>query len=248
MSKQQRFQDALDTDLPNDVFPPPRIIDIPTRQLSSGDHLGYNTTLNQTGLVIPSGLTLEQWQTLGKKIGQEIDKFQWVIGDWLVYAERYWGMEDIDGKKTTKIYDIAEHITGYSRRSLWRFKSVADFFDGVNFLRRKSVGYSLHAIAFEELPTDARDSLINAMLEDAEKEQWKVSTLRDAIAEVKEHINNLPATTDETVSSRLPSARTRFRKHLTPQQFNKMSTDEQVAFWQWWQEQTEKIRRWMDSE
>ena len=80
-------------------------------------------------------------------------------------------------------------------------------------------------------------------LDHASQQNMSVSQLRQFI---KQH--ELPDTVNSTKPSHIPDAQERFSQYLTPEQFNRMSADEQVEFWQWWQEQTERIRQWIDGD
>lgn len=252
MSKRtQKFEQALEdrNSIPTGdaVFPAPRGIAIPTRKKADPNDLGHNTIMSQTGLVISPTLSLEQWQAVGKKIREHADKIQWVIGDWILYGLKNWGFDDAEGKNISNVYDIAEEITGYARRSLKRFKAVSEYFDGEEFLRRNSVPYSIHANAYEGIPIEVRDNIINGLLAEAERENWTNKKLSEVIKEIL--VKQLPEEVDQpSKPSRLPDARERFTSHITRVQFKRMDVNEQQEFAKWWNEQGAKITKWLDDE
>lgn len=249
-NKKQKFTSAFDeapkpmTKLPDpdQVYGAPKIV--PTRQ-KAGDDLGHGATMSQTGLQMPTALNIDQWQAIGDRISQQADKLQWVIGDWMLYGERHWGLDDEDGKNITTVYDIAEAITGYSRRSLWRFKNVSEYFDGENFLRRKSVKYSIHANAYEGIPEEYRDAVINDLLAEAERDQWTNTKLRQELKDMKSPKQLVEG---ESKPSSLPGALDRFSSHVTRVQYKKLSREEQRSKLEATRELVAKMERWYDQD
>src|SRR5690349_4503617 len=40
----------------------------------------------RTGLLLPAGLTFDEWASAGVRLSRLVDAFAWCIGDWLVYG------------------------------------------------------------------------------------------------------------------------------------------------------------------
>ncbi|GEM_PF-3975062 len=251
-NKKKKFADAFDDvpttgsiPQPDQVYPSP-VKMVPTRSKTKLDSFGHNTkVVDGKQLTIPNNINEDQWKEIGINIRQQTDKIQWVIGDWMLFAERQWGDGDVDGKRSTRILDIAEEVTNYSRRSLKRFKNMSEFYDGVKFLRW-NCAYSLHVVIFEEVDETVRNVIANDILKEATEHKWSKRKLYEELQQEKPAIAESVET--DTQPSRIPSAKNRFDKHITKTQFNRMSSDEQVDFANWMREKSQQVDGWLDDQ
>lgn len=161
----------------------PKQIAKPNRmELSRGPY-----ELTECGLSIVGESTIKDWETCGDALRRVDEARQWAIGDWLCDGKRHYG----DG-----LYKRAAEITGLAEGTLWKFKSLSDLFE--LFRRRKNLAWAHHAeVASIHTTVENEDGTleegnepdyeaIGRILKDAEKNNWSVVELREAVRKHKE--------------------------------------------------------------
>lgn len=131
--------------------------------------------MTPTGLVIPEGLTFEQWDQVGNGLQLVTDCLSFCIGDWLNYGERAYG----------EAYSQAEAMTGLSYQTLANAKWVAGSVEVSR--RRESLPFSYHADV-AALPPRQQEQLLRAAEPDEAGGPPKISRseLRRKVAELRE--------------------------------------------------------------
>lgn len=115
----------------------------------------------RNALVLPEGLTQEEWIKAGDAITTAEGSVMWWIGDWLIYG----------GKRYGETYAEAEAKTRFARRTLRIAKHVADQFE--MFRRRNNLSWS-HHLEVASLPEAEQDEWLDV----AEKEGLSQKDLR----------------------------------------------------------------------
>lgn len=116
------------------------------------------------GLKIQPGATYEEWLEVGGILHQFQAAMAWLLGDWLVFAEREWG----------KTYVDVARETGFEIQTLRTYASVAR---RVNLLIRiNKLSFAHHRLVANLHPNDQR-----AWLKRAESEGWSLSQMRAAM-------------------------------------------------------------------
>lgn len=75
-------------------------------------------TETDTALMLPDGLSIEEWESVGEQLGRAHRASGWWIGDWINYGEKRWGQK----------YEEAQAITGLSYSHLSHCARVASRF------------------------------------------------------------------------------------------------------------------------
>lgn len=86
-----------------------------------------------TQLILPSNLTYDQWDRIGRQLQLADIAVQWWIGDWLAYGEHKWREK----------YAQAVQVTGRSEQTLMNYHFVAKAIKPSR--RREQLGFSIHA-------------------------------------------------------------------------------------------------------
>lgn len=126
--------------------------------------------LSETGLVLPEGLSFDEWETIGKKLQRVEKSVRWWIGDWLAYGERVYG----------ETYAQAIEATGYSVGDLQNMVYVAS---GIEPSQRcENLSWSHHReVAALSPPEQTR------WLDKAEAESWSTRELREQMVLTRDH-------------------------------------------------------------
>jgi hypothetical protein len=125
-------------------------------------------TLTSTGLMVERGATEEEWEKVGEVLHRLEGSLQWLIGDWLVFAEREWG----------KTYDAIAEATGYNKVALYDYKYVAE---NVPFsVRTENLSFGHHKLVAAKSAEEQRE-----WLRYAEVEGLTVAQLRNQMQERK---------------------------------------------------------------
>lgn len=150
-------------------------------QLQTG---AYRTTFIGTEIIRES--TQKEWRCYGEILRRVDEAKQWAIGDWLVDGKRHYG----DG-----LYKEASEILGIDQSQLRNLKSLANTFelsqrcDKLGWTHHREVS-SLKLIEEDKkgklkLSNDSDKEKMQWFLNKAEKENWSVRDLREAIATFK---------------------------------------------------------------
>ena len=109
----------------------------------------------------PEGITLTEWAVVGARFGAMSRLSNFLLGDWLRFANNQWGDS----------YKQAARITGYDVNTLYKLVSVASKVEV--FLRRKTLTWSHHALIAAFDRNEQR-----YWLGQAEELKWTVEDLR----------------------------------------------------------------------
>ena len=127
--------------------------------------LGAGISATSTRLVVREPLALEEWFTLGHRLGRLASASLWLIGDWLVYGERApWGAT----------YRLACEATGLAHGTLRNLAYVARAVDPLR--RRDGLSWAHHEAVAALAGRDQEQ-----LLEQAERECWSSRQLRAAV-------------------------------------------------------------------
>ena len=138
--------------------------------------------LTPAGMELPSDLSFEEWEDVGRGLRAIEGAVQWWIGDWLNYGERKYGEK----------YAQAVEATGYAYDTLRVMAYVAG---KVETDRRRSVLSFSHHAEVAGLEPPEQDALLTA----AESGEWSKNELRRAVKVYKR---------EEAVASLPPERRT----------------------------------------
>jgi hypothetical protein len=128
--------------------------------------------LRESGLVLPAGLTREEWLSIGVSIGRAHRRLHWVFGDW------------INGGKWGDKYTEAVRVTGFEEGTLRNIASVCARVQ-LSF-RNDKLSFTHHIPIADLSPKDQK-----LWLSRAEKEGWSVATLRERLAEHRNELADL---------------------------------------------------------
>lgn len=131
-----------------------------------------------TSLVLPEGLTFEEWGAIGGALSTMREGVNWWIGDWLNYGEHNYGEK----------YAQAVLETGKRHQTLMNIAYVASKVDPS--LRRGSVPWSVHA---EVAALDPAEQ--DRLLDRAETEDWTRDEMRAAVGGMRRSLQNAPQST-----------------------------------------------------
>jgi hypothetical protein len=101
---------------------------------------------SSVGLDLPTGLSFDRWQAIGRRIGDVADASTWWLADWAAYGEGNYGEK----------YRQAIAVTGFGYQTLRNYVWVARRFDVSR--RRDDLSFAHHAEV--------------AALEEGEREEW----------------------------------------------------------------------------
>lgn len=122
-------------------------------------------TLTATGMVIDPHATFDEWREIGDVLRRIDSSIQWLLGDWMAYAERQWG----------KTYEQVAEATGYNAKTLRNFAWVAWNVD--SSLRRDTLSFEHHKIV-AHLSPDAQEHFLSQ----AAAGNWSTRRLQNEIA------------------------------------------------------------------
>lgn len=123
--------------------------------------LPNGSQLTKTGLVLPDGMTYQQWAAMAPQFLATQKAVQWALGDFINFGEAKWG----------KTYDEAQRLTGFDYSTLATYAWVARQIP--LSLRRENLAYSIHK-EVAGLPEEQQ----RAWLDVAEFEQLTVAEFR----------------------------------------------------------------------
>lgn len=132
--------------------------------MSAVPELANTSVYSTTALVLPRGLSEEEWENFGYGLAQINDSSNWWIGDWIAAGERAgWGA-----------LEAAAQILGKDAGTLSNIGSVARKIKPAR--RRAALPFSFHAevVSLEE-------EIADGLLEFAEKDGWNRLQLRNAV-------------------------------------------------------------------
>jgi hypothetical protein len=136
-------------------------------------------TLTSTGLKVERlGATEEEWEKVGEVLRRIEGSIQWLLGDWLVFAEREWG----------KSYAAIATATGYDKVALYDYKYVAE---SVPFsVRIESLSFGHHKLV-ASLPMEQQREWLHY----AESEKLTIAQFRNQLNESEVTRRALPEST-----------------------------------------------------
>ena len=143
---------------------------------------GPGESFDRLAIGLPSGLTFERWQAVGKRISGVADASTWWLADWAAYGEDRYGERYQDGAG----------IAGIGRQTLRNYAWVARRFDVSR--RRDTLSFAHHS-EVAALTASEQD----AWLDRAEARQWSRNELRTALREAR----SAPAAAGRTAVARL---------------------------------------------
>lgn len=121
-------------------------------------------SVSETALQLPSKLSFDEWEGVGRTLGQIEKAVQWWIGDWLNYGERVYGER----------YAQAMDVTGLEYNTLATYAWVAREVETSR--RREHLSFAHHReVAALEPPKQ------ESWLMEAEDSEWSRNRLRDEI-------------------------------------------------------------------
>lgn len=127
----------------------------------SGAELTIPGKLSPTALELPGGLTFEDWEAAGARLGEIGRACQWWIGDWLNFGERAYGEK----------YAQAMEMTGLDYATLADYAYVANNVEPS--VRTEGLSWSHHKAVAKLEP-----GLQELRLEEAATEEWSVAEFR----------------------------------------------------------------------
>ena len=134
-------------------------------KLNVGKKLDSRIKLSRTGLVLPKGMELAQWQEAGKQLSEMNGGVHWWIGDWLNYGSLAYGEK----------YEEALEKTEFDYGTLRNDKYVSERIELSR--RRDNLSWSHHQ---EVAPLEPKEQ--DEFLEQAEKQGWTRRELRQNMA------------------------------------------------------------------
>ena len=140
--------------------------------------LWQDVVVSPVALSLPSDMTYERWNEIGKSLAIVERGAQWWIGDWLRYGEHTYGEK----------YKRAEQVTGYDQQTLRNFKWVSGEY--AVSCRQDNLSWN-HYLSAASLEPSVRTE----MLRSAADNGWSVSELRLQINRIQNSPANLEATT-----------------------------------------------------
>jgi len=179
-------------------------------------------TLTPISLEISRQVNEQEWTELGKILLRLDTSLQWLVGDWLVYAEREWG----------KTYQQVAEQFDYRVETLWSYASVCRAVDSL--IRNQGLSFSHHRLV-AGLPIDDQ----RQWLEYAAINSLSLSQMRTAMA------GDSPALSSNLAYDRLFSRDnkpniSRFEKlYVKAGQGDRRASDNLLS-------QIEQHRRWLD--
>lgn len=126
-----------------------------------------NFRLTQTGLIIPSDITPEDYADIGRILLRLEGGIQWMIGDWLAFG---------DEKKWGETYQAVAEEFGYEIDTLYTYAWLSRKIR--QELRRYELSFSHHRLVANMEPGEQSNWLNQAI-----EEGWSVKQLREAISQ-----------------------------------------------------------------
>ena len=149
-----------------------------------GSLKGLSTLEIRSQLVRAS--TLNEWRNYGEILKRVDEAKQWAIGDWLVDGKRYYR----DG-----VYKEAEKIVGIDQSGLMKLKSIAERFEILLHSKNLTWNHHYEVSSLKLLYEDKNGKLhlsdkpdtekMQEFLQKAEKENWSIRELREAVNRYK---------------------------------------------------------------
>lgn len=135
----------------------------------------FGCTMYPTHLLMPEGLSFEEWEEIGTKLRFVSDCISFALGDWLNYGERKYG----------QMYTQAIEATGLAAQTLANAKWVAGNVESSR--RRENLPFSHHA-EVAALPPKEQDRLLSAAEPDQHGGEPRLTRaeLRRKVAELRE--------------------------------------------------------------
>lgn len=127
-----------------------------------------------TGMILPDDFSEDDWLAVGEVVQKLEASIQWIIGDWMAFAERQWG----------KTYAMVAELTGYSYQTLRDYAYVAR--NVPQAIRHPELSFSHHRVVAALNLKDADLPDVDAQrywLERAAEEGWSMARLRKEIDE-----------------------------------------------------------------
>lgn len=139
--------------------------------------------LTQTGLLVEDGIDGDSWQALGAILLRLEGAIQWLIGDWMAFGEREWGVT----------YAAAAQQFGYAVDTLHDYAYVCR---SVHFsVRTEKLSFGHHKLV-AALDEASQQVWLNAAAENG----WSISRLRSELRGVDvlpEHAQGVSALSDK---------------------------------------------------
>lgn len=154
------------------------IVDNDTGEVFPLPALG-GAALSPVSLVLPDGLSFEQWSEIGGTLKRIERSVMWWIGDWLRYGEQRYG----------EMYTQALDKTEYSYQTLNDAKWVAGEIEISR--RRENLSWSHH----KEVAARSHEEQ-EELLDCADAQKWSRNELRAEVYRLKNRIGANPATTE----------------------------------------------------
>lgn len=150
-------------------------------------------------LVIDENISIDDWKSLGRSLKQVEGSVQFWIGDWARFGEK----QGFTGKYVAPaVYDELEEITGYSRKTLKTFKSIAD--RTADLRESTPIGDDVPYNHFKEIaPLPLKEQ--KEFLQKASDENLTAQELREEIQQFKNNTENEMTTETEPTEKRAAS-------------------------------------------
>lgn len=127
--------------------------------------------MSETSLVLPEGLSFEEWEAVGSTLKRVEKSVRWWIGDWMTYGERAYG----------ETYSQAIEVTGRSYQDLADMAYVSK---AIQFSERsENLTWSHHK---EVAPLEP--IVRSAWLVAAEDNDWSTRELREQIKTKQQNV------------------------------------------------------------
>ncbi|MBA2742498.1 MAG: LmbU family transcriptional regulator [Actinobacteria bacterium] len=159
-----------------------------TEQLNFLDHfeaLRSAGAIDDLGLDFEKleGMSFDEWESLGRYLGQGNSAFRWSMGDWLLFGEGSYGER----------HSQAMDVTGLRFQTLKNYAWVAGAVKRSR--RRDSVSWSHHEAIASLPPREQR-----RWLDKAEREEMTVETLRDSLRVTRSSDSDDPAEPEQRIT------------------------------------------------
>lgn len=169
-------------------------------QSVSGLELPFGVQAQRNGLVIPEGLSFDQWKMLGTRLLTLSHSVLFLLGDWLAYGEFAY-RDNVWGKQLpAHIYEEVAEQTGFAEQTLADAKWICSKVD----LSRRRDGLTLTKLReiVGGLGDGTAASQIDYWQERAVKEHMTVARLRTELRLSKARHRDDPVPPDDTAQSK----------------------------------------------
>jgi hypothetical protein len=177
----------------SEMHPPAQ--ELGAEPIAPGIDLPQGASLSRTALVLPSDLSIDDWATLGAKIGTFDEAFRWHLGDWWHYGAHSYGA------RKAKVQ--AKGAFPFSFATLMNLGWVAGKVQ--SSLRRETLSWSHHVLIAHE-PPDLQDK----WLKKAVRLKWPVAKLRQKMYEAA-----MARTAEQTIYDHALNYCARLEQHIT---------------------------------